>query len=81
MNCLVFTKVRNKEGIMFRAGLYGNEAAYQLCILCVKWSNSALNFDWYVFSVIVMVYFFPSFLFFYAILYLHLFHPSFFWNI
>lgn len=49
MNCLVFTKVRNKQGIMFRAGLYGNYAALSESILCVKWSSSTLNFNWYVF--------------------------------
>lgn len=59
MNCLVFTKVRNKEDIMFRAGLYGNYAALSESILCVKWSSLTLNFNWYMFSGNVMVYFFP----------------------
>lgn len=59
MNCLVFTKVRNKENIMFRAGLYGNYTALSESILCVKWSSLTLNFNWYMFSGNVMVYFFP----------------------
>lgn len=59
MNCLVFTKVRNKEDIMFRVGLYGNYAALSESILCVKWSSLTLNFNWYMFSGNVMVYFFP----------------------
>lgn len=59
MNCLVFTKVRNKEDIMFRAGLYGNYAALSESILCVKLSSLTLNFSWYMFSGNVMVYFFP----------------------
>lgn len=59
MNCLVFTKVRNKEDIMFRAGLYGNYTALSESILYVKWSSLTLDFNWYMFSGNVMVYFFP----------------------